>query len=148
MNNITKIRKEYFKSWVNMGKDLWPESSIEELETEFSASMANNREECLVYLIKEKPVGFINLSMRHDYVNGTHSSPVGYIEGIYVKEAYRKKGIAKRLVEAGEEWSRAHGCQEMASDVLLENKASATFHKNIGFSEAERVVYFVKKIEK
>ena len=35
-------------------------------------------------------VGFAQCGLRRDYVEGTDSSPVGYLEGIFIKEEYRK----------------------------------------------------------
>ena len=39
-------------------------------------------------------VGFAQVQLRRDYVGGNHLSPVGYLEGIYVEETYRRRGIA------------------------------------------------------
>lgn len=36
-------------------------------------------------------IGFSNVALRSDYVEGNHSLPVGYIEGIYVKASYWQK---------------------------------------------------------
>ena len=35
------------------------------------------------------PIGFAQCTLRNDYVEGSSSSPVGYLEGIYVKDEYR-----------------------------------------------------------
>jgi aminoglycoside 6'-N-acetyltransferase I len=86
------------------------------------------------------------MSLRFDYVEGANSSPVGYIEGIYVDEVHRYKGISRRLVEAGVEWSKSRGCREIASDTQIDNHASQEFHKRIGFKEAGRLVAFIKEI--
>lgn len=100
------------------------------------------------YLAKEGEsyIGFIFLSMRVDYVEGTTSSPVAYIEGIYLKSAYRKQGIGEKLVALGEKWGRANGAMEYASDVELHNVISQQFHVSLGFKEANRVICFSKKI--
>ena len=52
------------------------------------------------------PVGFAQCGLRRDYVEGTESSPVGYLEGIFVKESYRSKGCAKELLLACESWAK------------------------------------------
>lgn len=49
---------------------------------------------------------------------------MGYLEGVYVKENYRKKGYARELVEDCEKWPREKNCKEFASDCLLENTDS------------------------
>ena len=90
--------------------------------------------------------GFAQCQLRHDYVEGTETSPVGYLEGIYVREADRGKGIARKLLSACEDWAREQGCTEFASDCELTNTESQEFHRAVGFEEANRIVAFVRRI--
>ena len=94
----------------------------------------------------KKAIGFSHVYIRHEYVNGTESSPVGYLEGIYVTPDYRRQGIAQSLLKMCEEWSKERGCPEFASDCLLENKYSLAFHLKMGFKETERIILFAKKL--
>lgn len=91
-------------------------------------------------------IGFVEAALRSDYVEGCSTSPVAYLEGIYVCPDARKLGVAKALSDAVAEWGRAQGCTEYASDALLDNTDSHAFHTAIGFRETERVVYFHKKL--
>ena len=100
----------------------------------------------MMYDEQRQPIGFIEGSIRSDYVNGTESSPVGFVEGVYVVPAMRRHGVARRLFEAIGDWAKARGCRELASDALLENEASQRAHRALGFKETERVVYFSKKL--
>ena len=92
------------------------------------------------------PVGFAQCGLRSDYVEGTESSPVGYLEGIFVKEQYRKQGYAKKLLAACEGWAKEQGCREFASDCELGNTGSFKFHMAMGFTEANRIICFTKRI--
>ena len=91
-------------------------------------------------------VGFAQCQLRHDYVEGTETSPVGYLEGILVEEAYRHKGYAKELLRECEKWAKSKGCTEFASDCELENEESLRFHMAMEFEEANRVICFKKSI--
>ena len=71
---------------------------------------------------------------------------MGYLEGIYVREAARRQGIARRLLSACESWAKAKGCAEFASDCELDNTDSQRFHQAVGFDEANRIVAYVKKL--
>ena len=99
-----------------------------------------------------RPVSYTHLDVykrqqvRHDYVEGTKTSPVGYLEGIFVKEGFRCKGYAKALLSACEEWARANGCREFASDCEIVNESSFLFHKATGFTEANRIICFTKQL--
>ena len=42
-------------------------------------------------------------ALRRDYVEGCGTSPIGYLEGVSVREAFRLRGIAGRLVSECEQ---------------------------------------------
>lgn len=91
-------------------------------------------------------VGFAQCGLRRDYVEGTHTSPVGYLEGVFVQEEYRGRGVATALLRACEAWAGEKGCAEFASDCGLDNAASAVFHLRAGFAEAGRIICFTKRL--
>lgn len=92
-------------------------------------------------------IGLAEASVRTDYVNGTSSSPVAYLEGLYVRPEARASGVARQLVEAVSEWARSMGCTELASDTQLENLVSQAVHAKLGFVETERAVFFSKPLD-
>ena len=49
------------------------------------------------------PAGFAQCQLRHDYVEGTRGGPVGYLEGIYVRTGFRRRGVAAALLSACED---------------------------------------------
>ncbi len=126
--------------------ELWPHHGAEEMQAEFAQIMAQEDAAFFLALDGEKAVGFAQCQLRHDYVEGTESSPVGYLEGIYVSEDYRKQGIARELLAACESWAKAKGCAEFASDCELDNTQSLQFHLRMGFVEANRIICFAKKL--
>ncbi|MGE7693867.1 aminoglycoside 6'-N-acetyltransferase [Lysinibacillus sp. NPDC094177] len=125
---------------------LWPNHTLEE----FSEEMAQliNAENAAIFLAykDDKAIGFAQCQLRTDYVEGTHSSPVGYLEGLFVKEPYRQKGFAKQLVENCEQWAKRKGCREFASDCELQNLESLAVHLKLGFTEANRIICFTKEL--
>ena len=125
---------------------LWPEHDIDEMTEEFSDLL--NREDAAVFLAEEEgqTIGFAQCQLRRDYVEGTQSSPVGYLEGIFVREKYRRQGIARALLKACETWAGEQGCSEFASDCELTNYESFRFHLALGFLEANRIICFTKRI--
>jgi aminoglycoside 6'-N-acetyltransferase I len=130
--------------WLAMRLALWPEDSnarhlsgmIDSLERGFYVRLARG--------VGEVALGFVEASKRVDYVNGTDSSPVAFVEGIYVVPEFRRQGVARALLDAVIIWAKAQGCRELASDSLLPNTDAHAAHRALGFEEMERVVYFRK----
>jgi len=140
---IVPVTKENENIWAELCVALWPHCKIDEmLELRGGKEYKNE----FLYSRENEFIAFISLSIRNDYVEGTDSSPVGYVEGIYVKPAHQSKGIARELVEFAKSWSRENGCAELASDCLVENEDSRAFHNKIGFKEANTVVCFTMKL--
>ena len=121
-------------------------SPIEELAAEFNELIPSDA--CAVFLLvlDGQPAGFAQCQLRHDYVEGAHSSPVGYLEGIYVLPEFRGQGHARDLLASCEQWARTRGCTEFASDCELGNDGSLAFHRSMGFTEANRIICFTKKL--
>ncbi len=130
----------------NLALQLWPENDFSELTGEFSEAISNPDAATFLAFQGEQPVGFAQCQLRRDYVEGTDSSPVGYLEGIYVAEGFRRSGIARSLLSACESWAKEKGCTEFASDCELGNTQSLQFHLSVGFQEANRIICFTKKL--
>ena len=47
-------------------------------------------------------------------------------------------------MRAAEDWARARGCAEMASDALIDNSESEKAHAALGFEIVDRCVHFRK----
>jgi aminoglycoside 6'-N-acetyltransferase I len=125
---------------------LWPNNDLEEFIENMKEIISNQMSTVFLAYNEEQAIGFAQCQLRHDYVEGTNSSPVGYLEGLYVVANYREKGIAKNLVQACEEWVKAKGCTEFASDCELTNTQSLDVHLKLGFQEANRIICFTKKL--
>lgn len=122
---------------------LWPDHEKDELRADLKELMAKPD---AAFFLAEKDLGFAQCQLRRDYVEGTESSPVGYLEGIYVESCARGSGTARELLGACENWAREQRCLEFASDCELTNEASLAFHLSVGFEEANRIICFTKKL--
>jgi aminoglycoside 6'-N-acetyltransferase I len=87
-------------------------------------------------------IGFAEMTLRRDHVNGCTHCPVAFLEGIYVVPEQRRHGVARALVEAAADWGVARGAREFASDTPLGNALGQAFHTSLGFTETERVIYY------
>ena len=132
--------------WLELRLALWPAPRNEHLG-EMTLMAANPlRFAAFVAYADSAAVGLAEAAIRTDYVNGAQSSPVGFLEGLYVVPHARRKGVARALVLEVSRWADASGCEELASDAALVNSASHAVHRALGFDETERVVFFRKRL--
>lgn len=124
---------------------LWSDHDFASLQSEME-QLLQRSDAMFILAIDGHVVGFAQCQLRYDYVEGTSSSPVGYLEGLYVESHMRKKGIAKQLIAHCETWARTKGCTEFASDCELSNSDSAKMHEKLGFKEVNRIICFTKKL--
>lgn len=141
---VQKAGKNELEILASLAVLMWDSHSVNELANEFSEIISKGCSQFFLKFENDIPVGFAYCQLRYDYVEGTETSPVGYLEGIFVKEGYRKKGYAKELLAECEAWAKENGCQEFASDCEIENTGSFDFHKAMNFVEANRIICFTK----
>lgn len=143
---VRQAKTQDLDTLTQLALQLWPGHGEEDLRCELAEIMLRKEAAFFLAAAEDFPVGFAQCQLRHDYVEGTDSSPVGYLEGIYVAEAFRGRGIAGKLLAACESWAKSNGCLEFASDCELENVQSLNFHLKLGFREANRIICFTKRL--
>ncbi|WP_042625702.1 aminoglycoside 6'-N-acetyltransferase [Burkholderia plantarii] len=134
-------------SWRWLRHQLWSHASADDHLRETERLLAEPDRYTTVIAVSSRgdALGFAEAAIRHDYVNGCSTSPVLFLEGIYVAPGMRRQGIAKALCASIQQWGTLRGCSEFASDTSLDNVDSQALHRALGFEETERVVFFRKR---
>jgi aminoglycoside 6'-N-acetyltransferase I len=131
---------------------LWPKGPVAEHSHELEAILSGKPPGTLPLVVfaaeanNQSLVGFIEVGLRSHADSCDPAHPVGYVEGWYVSEAHRHRGIGKQLMAAAEDWARSRGCAEMASDAQIDNKLSERAHESLGFQVVERAILFRKTL--
>src|SRR5438105_11757337 len=131
---------------------LWPNASYEEHARELTAILEGTASLTmpLVILVAEASdrmlVGFLEVDLRSHADGCNPARPVGYIEGWYVAETYRTRGIGRKLLAAAEDWARSQGCIEVASDTWIDNEVSQRVHEALGYEVVDRCVHYRKTL--
>lgn len=136
--NVREYKESDFQRWKEMRMELWPETEEvnheEEMKMISSGQTFDSELGWSIYVVEDNQqlIGFIESSLR-EKMEGCESTPVGYIEGWYVDQNYRKMGIGKLLTNAAEDWARSKRCSFMASDVEPDNDLSLLAHQHLGY---------------
>lgn len=141
------ISERNFQEWLRLRKLLWDESGDEEHRSEMLDIFEHTDTQLVLVAELEngKMIGFLEASIR-PFVEDCHSDRVGYLEGLFVLPEYRRHGVAGILVKTAENWARAKGCEEMASDSEIGNDASLQAHLKLGYEETSRLVHLRKDL--
>ncbi len=136
----------------NMRELLWPEASIEEHRKELDSVLRARMNGTLpmTVLVSQGEdgalTGFIEVGLRSHADGCDPSRPVGFVEGWFVQEAFRKQGIGSALMRSAEAWARNQGCLEMASDTWIDDERSLRTHQALGFEVVDRCMHFRKPL--
>jgi len=133
--------------WLELRDTLWPNNRRDHA-LEIAAFLRQPPKAAACFVAEGADgsvIGFAEVGLR-GYAEGCRTSPVGYLEGIFVMPEGRGARVGAALVGAVEDWARSQGCTEMASDRELHNEASGAFHEALGYEEVERIVCFRKDL--
>lgn len=145
MGDVRPARPRDRAELARMRVALWPDSSAADVDTVLALPPGEG-----VVLVAESAgrlTGFAEFGLRK-FADGCATSPVAYLEGVWVDADARRSGVASDLVQAGEVWARSVGLSELASDCELENTGSEAFHLAIGFDEVQRSICFRRSLER
>ena len=146
---LERVTAATIGEWVALRQALWPEAPKDELADQ-AAELLKKESAAVAFLLRDVTnavAAFAEATIRVDYVNGCSTSPVAFLEGIYVRPERRRRGATRLLCHAVEAWARQQGCRELASDANIENAISHLMHEALGFRESERVVCYHKRID-
>lgn len=95
-------------AWLELRLALWPGDRRDEFAADIAALLADPRDtiNLIAHADTGEAIGFAEAALRRDYVEGCQTSPVAFLEGIYVAPDHRRKGVAAALIRAVEDWGR------------------------------------------
>jgi len=133
---------------------LWPKSSAEEHAKELRLLLGGKADLVLtmplaIFVAEANDgrlAGFVEVDLRSHADGCNPSQPVGYIEGWYVADDYRQRGVGGKLLASAEDWARGHRCVEMASDAVIDNEPSQRAHEALGYEVVDRCVHYRKRL--
>jgi aminoglycoside 6'-N-acetyltransferase I len=131
---------------------LWPDATPEEHRGEIDSILRSGKYGTLpmAILVSQNEnaalTGFLEVGLRSHADGCDTAHPVGFVEGWFVHDAFRKQGIGRALMRGAEGWARTQGCREIASDTWIDDDISIDAHQALGFEIVDRCVHFRKSL--
>ena len=125
--SIRLANKKDTNKCVSLSKNSWPTwwKNNERLGKKHIEDGINGKR-CLVAISNNKIIGFCIWGIIWNKI---------HLQDIFVKEKYRKEGIATKLVKTMEEIAKKRGFKEIVSDTDFNNLKAISFHLKNGFKK-------------
>ncbi|MCD2256608.1 GNAT family N-acetyltransferase [Agrilactobacillus fermenti] len=144
---ITKVTNDKARELARLQHRLWQNVAYQDLVVNIQENLMLHDRAFFIALQGDNAVGYSEFGLRYDSVTGATTSPVAYLEGIFVLEMFRRQHIGYKLVEAGFKWASTQNISEIGSDVTLDNISSQKFHEYLGFREAGRLIHYIREVD-
>lgn len=109
---------------------LWPDATVQQHAADLDRVFVNGTNGTMpvaIFVSENRGgdlIGFLEIGLRSHADGCDTARPVGFVEGWFVQPSFQNRGVGRELMCAAEDWSRTHGCLEIASDALIDNEPS------------------------
>ena len=119
------------RAWLALRAALWPQDDhAAETGTYFGhGTIAGLPHTVLVAEADRALVGFAEVSL-----GAGAAAAEAHLEGWFVIDSWRRRGVGRALIEGAADWARRHGCQRLTSDTTPEYPDSLRAHRRCGFA--------------
>ena len=134
---IRKIKRSDYKPYLKLRKEsfvdhfkLTRKKRVKEkqIRAEFNNLIKNKKRIGLLISNASSAMGFITGTF---FKNPHHK--IGYLDDIFVKKEFRRKGYGCRLIEEFKKWAKRKGANKLRLGVRINNKNAIKMYQKIGF---------------
>ncbi len=96
----------------------------------FARRQAAGRAQLFMAVESETPIGMAIVSIADHYRAETQGISFGYVNGVYVKPMWRRRGIGRHLMDLAIRWARGRGCATLR---LRSSDEGRALYEALGF---------------
>ena len=142
---VSRLKRSQIPNWLRLRAGLWPALLPEEHRRAMTDLLADEDFNAVFVSLDRagRLTGFVEVTLRMS-AEGCTTSPVGYLEALYVVPKARLKGTGRALTDKAEAWAASQGCREMASDAAMDDEDGRRAQARLGYQEVSQLVHFRK----
>lgn len=100
-------------------------------------ALRDRRESIYLAEVDGRPVGMCHVTLRQPI---SDHAPVALIDELIVTDAFRSRGIGRKLIEVARKFALERGCVELEVGTAAENTNACTFYRTVGF-DTEHILF-------
>lgn len=132
LEQVTRFWKEMWSDPVVAGDFCFPtEENVARWQRYIMKVHRNDRNQILVAKTNGKLVGYIFFLNRADFPLETRYA-WAFVNGLYVRPAYRRKGIATELMKEAFDHLKSIGVAHVRLNVMISNRAATELYRKLG----------------
>jgi aminoglycoside 6'-N-acetyltransferase I len=138
-NTFRQIEVHDRALWAQLRAELWPDESVETHHKELNEFLERGNFWGFVAELSDgTAAGFAEVAIR-DYANGSVSRPVAFLEGIWIRQQFRRPRLGARLLQTVESFLVSRGFAELGADAFIDDRESR--HMRAGASRKRNASY-------
>jgi aminoglycoside 6'-N-acetyltransferase I len=141
LKNLVKEFKQYESTFEEAFR-----TSDESVNQLYNSELIGEGNNTYVYEIENNLAGFITFheTSKNDLLI-TDPIPALYIAGLFVRSEYRKRGIAKGLMEIAENYAKSKNIKFIKLIMFSNNSLARKFYSELGYDDYETTL--IKELE-
>jgi ribosomal protein S18 acetylase RimI-like enzyme len=135
LNDLISLSREFFEEYESHHEDFFKIDNLSEINivNYFTRWLDNEDGKALIALSDGKLVGYITVYVKSQE-NFWKVKKVGTISGLMIDKAYRRKGIAKQLLDGAKDFFNEKGVRYFTVYTSEDNVGAIEFYKKNGLS--------------
>ncbi|PTY37769.1 hypothetical protein BGP77_14920 [Saccharospirillum sp. MSK14-1] len=139
--DIRAVETTDLDAWVTLRQALWTDLERDTGLDECRAILVNTNEVAFIAWQDDRPVGLIE-----GQIYRGDDELYGHVEGWYVADEVRGRGVGKALMSALSSWFLHRHIRTVFSDTNPSYPLSPAAHEAAGFEEVDRIIIYRQRL--
>lgn len=136
-----------FEVLLTLVRESWPADMQDQVDDILRDALTHPESTAIfACFFKNAAIGYAQVCVRQEYVEGALAYPIAYLEALHVKVAFEDAGIAQHLIQIVTAYVNSLGIEEIATDCASSDLRRYELFLKAGFEEVSQLTHFVKSV--